>query len=181
MGNSESLLTEEKIAELEGKTHFNQKEIKQMVKRYSAQIDSTTSAEMTRDGFLSIPEVACTPYAILFFNIYTSSQKSTLMPEEFLVLFSTLSNKATVEEKQKLMFDAFDINRDGDIGFNELFRMYKNMFTAGFTDDQLTELVNSVLAMPNLKTPGRISYEEFSKAISPMELREKVTINLQLV
>ncbi|XP_033112861.1 calcineurin subunit B-like [Anneissia japonica] len=181
MGNSNSLLTDEKIQELAGKTHFNQNEIKSIVKRYSSHIipeDSTTG--ITRSSFLSIPELTCTPYADMLYNIYTDSQKSTMTPEEFLMLFSMLSSKATIKEKQKLMFQVFDISKDGIIGFDEVFRVYKKMFSAGFTDEQLTEIVNSVLTSQSLKTPGTIDFDEFCKMMAPMELREKLTIELQL-
>ncbi|XP_038078016.1 calcium and integrin-binding family member 3-like isoform X2 [Patiria miniata] len=181
MGNADSILTPEKIAELEKSTHFTAKEIQRVISYY-AQYDKSLNGQdgIPVEDLSEIPELCGCPFYERIVYAYLERSTMSLKAEAFLRMFSTLSSRATAEEKSRALFDCLDCSHDGSLGFDELFRFYKSILNPAVDDDYIVDLVVRILERPGIKEEHRVPYEEFLKLISPEEIQEKMTVDLQL-
>ncbi|XP_071800638.1 calcineurin subunit B-like [Asterias amurensis] len=181
MGNADSVLSPEKIAELEKSTHYNAKEIKHIVSHY-AQFDQSTNGEdgIPLEKLSEIPELCGCPFYERIAYAYIDRPTMRLKAEAFLKMFSLLSSRASVEEKSKALFNSLDCSHDGTLGFDELFRFYKSVLSPTFDDDYIIDLVVRILQRSELQEQHRVSYQDFQKLISSEEIKEKMTVDLQL-
>ena len=56
-----------------------------------------------------------------------------------------------------------DVNDDGILSYDEIYRMYKMLYHSSLSDDQIAALVFVVLDREDLETPGQIRYGDFVK------------------
>lgn len=181
MGNEASTLTPEKVKELKEETHFDEKELKQLLQRYM-NYDSSPSGEdgIPIEEVLGSPELSGSPYARRLAWSYLKDGTHRLHPESYLRLLSILSGRATFIEKSKALFQSLDIHKEGLVRFDEFFRLYKSILTPALSDAQIVDFVQSILQKGDLQEKEGMTYEEFTKMISPQELHEKMTVDLRL-
>eukprot|EP00057_Strongylocentrotus_purpuratus_P034005 XP_793595.1 PREDICTED: uncharacterized protein LOC588838 [Strongylocentrotus purpuratus] len=181
MGNSDSLLTPERLEDIQEQSHFDEKEIKFLLKTY-AKLDPSPEGEdgIPVESFLSLYIFAGNELARRVVLKHASGPDRTIQPEGFLLCLSVLSKKADYPEKSKALFDALDVNKEGLVRFEQLFSLYKGMFTPALSDDQIMEAVIGALQKVRGQHPGTISYQEFLRMVSPTELNQKMTIDIPL-
>ncbi|XP_022081717.1 calcium and integrin-binding family member 3-like [Acanthaster planci] len=181
MGNADSILPPEKIAELEKRTHFKSKEIEKVLSYY-AQYDRSPNGQdgIPMEDLSDIAELCGCPFFERLAYAYLERPAMNLKAEPFLQIFSFLSSRASVEEKSKALFDCLDCSHDCSLGFDELFRFYKCILNPAVDDDYIIDLVVRILERPEIKQEHRVSFEEFQKLISTEEIKEKMTVDLQL-
>ncbi|XP_041461272.1 calcineurin subunit B type 1-like [Lytechinus variegatus] len=181
MGNSDSILTPEKLEDIEKQSHFDEREIKFLLKTY-AKLDPSPNGEdgIPVESFLSLYIFAGNELARRVAMKHATGADRTIQPEGFLMCLSVLCKKADYREKSKALFDALDVNKEGLLRFEQLFSLYKGMFTPALTDDQITEAVIGALQKVRGEHPGTISYQEFLRMVSPSELKRKMTIDIPL-
>ncbi|XP_072178904.1 calcineurin subunit B-like [Diadema setosum] len=181
MGNSESILTPEQLEELEKKTHFNEKEITFLLKKY-AKLDPSPSGEegIPVQSFLQLHQFSGNEFARRVILSHMTQKDRSIHPKGFLLVLSVLSKRADYPEKSKALFDALDVHKEGLLRFDELFSLYKSLFSPALTDAQITQAVIGALQRVRGQHPGTVSYQEFLRMVSPTELNEKMTVEIPL-
>ncbi|CAH1228574.1 PPP3R1 [Branchiostoma lanceolatum] len=181
MGNQGSVLSEEKLQELEKSTNFSVKEITKILKRYGA-LDGSPNGEegIPITKFLNIPEVVGNPIMPCVFAKFSDPQGGNLGPEPFLLLFSMLHPDEPMDKKQKFAFDMLDVDSQEQLGFEELFSLYKLLYSPALSDQKISHLTAQVLFRDDLATPGYINFDEFCQLVPVSEIKSRLTVQLQL-
>jgi hypothetical protein len=60
-------------------------------------------------------------------------------------------------------FRVLDVHELDFLQHDEIFRMYKMLFSSAISDDSIVDLVFKLLEREGLETNGKITYEDFSK------------------
>lgn len=82
------------------------------------------------------------------------------------------------DQKIRFAFEIYDINRDGYISNGELFEVMKMMVGTNLTDTQLQQLVDRAILQADEDGDGMISYSEFVKMVSHINIAEKLRIEV---
>ena len=110
------------LQQLASSTHFGAAEISALVQRF-AQLDTDGDGKVNVDAICEMPEVAMYPLLRRIVSKFNSDKSGDVTFPEFVRAFSTLSGKATLEEKLRFAFELYDINGNGVIDAAEMVRM----------------------------------------------------------
>ena len=78
------------------------------------------------------------------------------------------------------MFDLLNIYGTELLTHDEIYRMYKMIFSHTVSDDHILAMTCKALKHPNLEKEGQITREEFYKMIPDHEIMNRMTINFKL-
>jgi serine/threonine-protein phosphatase 2B regulatory subunit len=96
--------------------------------------------------------------------------------QEFVSGFSAFSSKGNKEEKLRLAFRVYDIDRDGYISNGELFIVLKMMVGSNLKDQQLQQIVDKTIIEADLDGDGKISFEEFTRMVKSTDVSMSMTL-----
>ena len=77
---------------------------------------------------------------------YNEDKSGALTFSEFSRALSTLSAKATLDEKLQFAFALYDVNGNGRISADEMFDVFRLMSPRNYTDDALQQIVSAFMA-----------------------------------
>eukprot|EP00163_Fabomonas_tropica_P025731 TRINITY_DN4505_c0_g1_i3.p2 TRINITY_DN4505_c0_g1~~TRINITY_DN4505_c0_g1_i3.p2 ORF type:complete len:126 (-),score=19.51 TRINITY_DN4505_c0_g1_i3:521-898(-) len=103
MGANASNLRQEELEVLQADTHFSQKEIRRLYKRFK-KLDKDGSGTISTDEFLAIPELAMNPLVQRVISIFDKSGDGQVDFKEFITALSVFSVKGDAQEKLKCMY-----------------------------------------------------------------------------
>eukprot|EP00768_Dysnectes_brevis_P009261 gnl/Dysnectes_brevis/915_a1016_3862.p1 GENE.gnl/Dysnectes_brevis/915_a1016_3862~~gnl/Dysnectes_brevis/915_a1016_3862.p1 ORF type:complete len:198 (-),score=15.21 gnl/Dysnectes_brevis/915_a1016_3862:60-596(-) len=176
MGSQQSSITQVEIDEIVSTTHFNQKEIRRLWRRFK-RLDKNKDGCLTADEFLAIPELQMNPLARRVISMFDSTGDDTINFRDFLKSLSVFSVRGSRQEKLRFAFRVYDLNSDGYISNEELFDTLKLVVADNLTDIQLQQVVDKTILEIDQDGDGRISFAEFSAALEcNPELESKLTI-----
>lgn len=175
MGNNQSNgippLTNEEIAEFVKTTHFDDNEVRKLHNRFKVIAQS-----QIRDGVVDIGEfqqalgLESRGFAQHLFKAFDKDSSLTLEFREFIHCLSSMSPKATLNEKGKFIFNVYDKNNSGDISkeeFREIlqFSLGENR-SVHLTPDQIDQAVKTTFDKFDKDNSNGITLDEFIKAIN---------------
>eukprot|EP00908_Phaeocystis_cordata_P027336 Transcript_989.p3 GENE.Transcript_989~~Transcript_989.p3 ORF type:complete len:213 (-),score=96.11 Transcript_989:1709-2272(-) len=164
--------TAEVMQQLASTTHFTAPELQALVQRF-AQLDTDGDGSVDAEAVCEMGEVAMYPLLRRVVSKYNEDKSGSLTFAEFCQALSTLSGKATLDEKLHFAFDLYDVNGNGAISPDEMFDVFRLMSPRHYTDDALQQIVNAFMA----EYPQGLAYEDFSQMFSVSDL-SKLTLNL---
>mmetsp|Transcript_23669 Transcript_23669/g.40725 ORF Transcript_23669/g.40725 Transcript_23669/m.40725 type:complete len:179 (-) Transcript_23669:545-1081(-) len=175
MGAVHGALKQPEIDALMEATHFSQKEIKRLVKRFNA-LDTNKDGDITVQEFLSVPELASNPLVLRMISIFDTDHSNTVNFKEFIEAFSIFRVEGDKEAKLKFAFKIYDVDEDGYISNGELFTVLKLMVGDNLNDVQLQQIVDKTVIEADKDRDGKLSFEEFKGIIANSDVDTKMTI-----
>ena len=139
-------------------------------------LDKDKSGTIEKEEFLSIPGVASNPLAPRLMEVFDEDGGGDIDFQEFVGALSVFSGKSTKDEKLKFAFKVYDIDRDGYISNGELFIVLKMMVGKNLEDEQLQQIVDKTIMEADLDGDGKLSFDEFNKAVSDTDVARALTL-----
>lgn len=118
--------TAEVMQQLASTTHFTAPELQALVQRF-AQLDTDGDGSVDAEAVCEMGEVAMYPLLRRVVSKYNEDKSGSLTFAEFCQALSTLSGKATLDEKLHFAFDLYDVNGNGAISPDEMFDVFRLM------------------------------------------------------
>lgn len=177
-GLSTASLQPEEVIELQQMCHFTQPEIRRLYKRFR-KLDTTKSGGVTRKDLLKIPELSMNPLAERITSLFKSQGQidgSFINFRDFLRMLSVFSERASREEKERMAFRVYDMNRDNFISENDLYEVLKTMIGENVTDKALWQIVRNTIKDADLDGDGKLSFSEFQNVMRNEDFHSKMTI-----
>lgn len=154
------------LQELASSTHFSAAEVSALVQRF-AQLDTDGDGKVDVDVVCEMPEVAMYPLLRRIVSKFNSDKSGNVTFSEFVRAFSTLSGKATLQEKLRFAFELYDINGNGVIDAAEMFDVFRLMNPRQYTDDSLQQIVNAFMAEYSAGAYALVSALMYRRAAAP--------------
>jgi len=178
MGASYSTdLRKEELEEFESSSHFSQKDIKRLYKRFK-NLDMDDSGTITASDFSSIPELAMNPLLPRITAVFGIKGDDHVNFKQFITVLSAVAPSAPKEEKVKCAFKVYDVNEDGFITQDELFSVLKLMVGKNLSDEQLQNIARTTLQRADKDKDGKISPEEFGRIFENNDIENKLQIHI---
>ena len=140
-------------------------EITRLHKRFT-KLDKNQSGALDIGELMSIPGISGNPLVHRVLDVFDSDGGGDVDFKEFILGLGAFSNpNLPAEEKLKLIFRVYDIDRDGFIANGELFLVLKMMVGSNLSDVQLQQIVDKTIRDADLDGDGRVSFDEFLHAV----------------
>ena len=133
------------MTELASSTHFSASELVILSQRFG-DLDSDGDGLVDADEVCAMGEVAMYPLLRRVVSRYNEDKSGALTFSEFSRALSTLSAKATLDEKLQFAFALYDVNGNGRISADEMFDVFRLMSPRNYTDDALQQIVSAFMA-----------------------------------
>ena len=157
---------------------FSQEELLMLEQRFR-RLDKDGSGMLEPNEFFDIPELAQNPLVQRVISVFDKNKDGNISFYEFVTGISKLSEAGSEDDKMRFLFSIYDIENDGYISNGELFKVLKMMVGNNMTDVQLQQLVDRTIIRADEDFDGKISYEEFCKMISDLEIGDKLTLHFK--
>eukprot|EP01066_Platyproteum_vivax_P006084 Platyproteum_vivax@DN1921_c0_g1_i1.p1 len=177
MGNQVSGLTPEEQKELVQAANFSERDLKRIYKRFRT-LDTNGNGELDPNEIFDVPEVAENPLVKRVISIFDTNSDGKVSFVEFIVGLAKLAAGTDVHQKLRFAFEIYDIDKDGYISNGELFTVMKMMVGANLTDLQLQQLVDRTFVQSDTNGDGLISFQEFGKMVTHMDIADKLRFDL---
>ncbi|KAL8944893.1 MAG: hypothetical protein Q9216_000183 [Gyalolechia sp. 2 TL-2023] len=129
MGNRQSKLSQDELAQLMKSTHFDKKELQQWYKGF---LKDCPSGMLTKQEFQKIykqffPFGDPTSFADYVFNVFDSDKSGSIDFKEFICALSVTS-RGKMEDKLDWAFQLYDIDGDGKISYDEMLAIVEAIY-----------------------------------------------------
>ncbi|KAF2101858.1 neuronal calcium sensor 1 [Rhizodiscina lignyota] len=129
MGNKQSKLSQQELAELQKATHFDKKELQQWYKGF---LKDCPSGMLTKEEFQKIykqffPFGDPSSFADYVFNVFDADKSGTIDFKEFICALSVTS-RGKMEDKLDWAFQLYDIDGDGKISYDEMLAIVEAIY-----------------------------------------------------
>jgi len=190
-GTKADLLRREEVEELEEMSGFAGEEILELYRRFR-KLDRTHTGTITRSDLLNIPELSMNPLADRVVDRFQFEETDGRINfEDFvriLAVFADLGrnvdrNRSTAADEEqreferlKVLFDIFDKDGDNAISSENLYDVFKSMVGNNMEEDELREIVGTVVAEIQVGAGDRIKFDDFRKALQGSEVSDSVSV-----
>ncbi|PAV69532.1 hypothetical protein WR25_11999 [Diploscapter pachys] len=186
MGNSSSLmLQDDEIEEISKETEFNRNQIVRLYSRFLS-LDKKGQGFLSRDDFLNVPELAVNPLGDRIVDAFFTLAEETNQMNfrqfvRILAHFQPISrnkenNLNSRKDKLRFAFQMYDLNKNGFITREEFKVILNSMVGANITSEQLEKIADRTIEEADTDQDGKISFEEFCKAMEKTDIEEKMSI-----
>lgn len=170
MGNRNSTtMKRRQIAELVKLTHFEEMEVQQIQEHFKRISESVRNdGVIDKEEFRKALGLRDNLFADRLFDLFDENGDRTISMQEFCVGLSIFSKKGTLDEKLRFSFDIYDIDGDGSIDKDELFKILKaSLFDNGLnlTEAQMRAAVDATFAEADTDNNGKISFDEYKRMV----------------
>ncbi|XP_061168866.1 mesenchyme-specific cell surface glycoprotein-like [Saccostrea echinata] len=176
MGNKVGVFTDEQIEAYQDCTFFTKKEILRIFSRFRdlapnavPKVMSNVDTSRIRLPFQQIQmmtELKENPFCRRICQVFSEDGSGDLSFEDFLDLFSVLSEVAPRELKAVYAFKIYDFDGDNYLGKEDLQSTLKCLTRNELSEEELDFVVEKVLEETDLDDDGKLSYIEFEHVIS---------------
>ena len=157
---------------------FSTEEIANLKKKFNA-LDKDKSGTIEPEEFFSVPSLAKNPLVKRVISVFDENGDGKISFEEFVKGLAVLSTGSDDKEKIKFAFQVYDFDNDGYISNGDLFLTLKMMVGDNLSDVQLQQLVDRTIVEADQDFDGLISFPEFEKMVSKLEIAKKLTIKYE--
>ncbi|GMR39535.1 hypothetical protein PMAYCL1PPCAC_09730 [Pristionchus mayeri] len=188
-GGNSVMLKDEEIKMIVEETEFNRNQIVRLYSRFLS-LDKKGEGHLRREDFMNVPELAVNPLGDrivdAFFTIAGDGVENvkTLNFRQFmrvLAFFQPIDRSKKNfhngrADKLKFAFIMYDLNKNGFITREEFKVILNSMVGANITLEQLENIVDRTIEEADEDKDGKISFEEFCKALEKTDINEKMSI-----
>eukprot|EP00271_Cylindrocystis_brebissonii_P012590 TRINITY_DN3138_c2_g5_i1.p1 TRINITY_DN3138_c2_g5~~TRINITY_DN3138_c2_g5_i1.p1 ORF type:complete len:174 (+),score=22.12 TRINITY_DN3138_c2_g5_i1:562-1083(+) len=160
MGNAKSIPAAS-IGEVKARCLLDDKEVQRLRRRFQRLVgDNNDSCSLQQ--FRAMPEVAGNPYAQRLFTLMDSDGSGSLTFIEFCVGISLYRTwRKSPDGKFRLLLLLHDVDGDGKLSKCELADLMRMSAATSFTDQQLQEAVDLMMAAYDRDGDGALNGAEF--------------------
>jgi len=157
--------------------NFDKNELKILYKNYMS-MDKNKNGIIEYEEFFDVPELKNNPIVQRLLNVFDKNNDGKISYYEFIWGLSALTSDATIEEKQKIAFDIYDINKDGYISNGDLFKTTKILVGENLNDIQIQQLTDRTILRADKDLDGMLSYEEFCNFTKNIKIQDLFSIDV---
>ncbi|XP_062898141.1 calcium and integrin-binding family member 3-like isoform X1 [Mobula hypostoma] len=173
MGNKQSIFTEEQLDEYQDCTVFSRKEIMRLYHRFRAlvpqnvpwQFNDIKDIKLPLQLISKMPELKENPFHQEILKVF-SDEQGVMTFNEFLNMFSALSDMAPNSLKAYYAFKIYDFNHDNFICQSDLEVMLNKLMGKELSDEELQLVCNKVVEEGDLDGDGKLSLADFEYMIT---------------
>ncbi|KAI5092712.1 calcium and integrin-binding family member 3 [Silurus meridionalis] len=182
MGNKQTIFTQQQLDAYQDCTFFTRKEIlshKGLIKvrlfyRYRdlapqlVPLDYTTQPDVRLPYELigSMPELKDNPFRQRIAEVFSEDGEGNMTLDDFLDMFSVLSEMAPRDLKAYYAFKIYDFNNDDFICQSDLEKTLNKLTRNELTEDEVRMVCEKVLNEADMDNDGRLSLEDFQHMIT---------------
>jgi len=170
------VFTKEQLDEYQDCTFFTKKDIMRIYKRFYA-LNPTkvpTNMQGNRTGIVTLsfeeiekmPELRENPFRRRICEVFSEDGCGNLTFDDFLDMFSVLSENAPLELKLKYGFRIYDHDQDDLIGRSDLEKVLRCLTREELTDDEVQFIIDRILEESDLDADEHLTYAEFEHVVS---------------
>lgn len=176
MGNKVGVFTDEQIEAFQDCTFFTKKEILRIFRRFRelapnaipkvmSSVD-TNRIRLPYQQVKAMTELKENPFCDRICQVFSEDGTGALSFEDFLDLFSVLSEIAPRELKTVYAFKIYDFDGDNYLGKEDLRSTLRCLTRNELSEEEVEFVVEKVLEETDLDDDGKLSYIEFEHVIS---------------
>lgn len=184
--NSSVLLHESELEELKKETGFTYNQIIRLYSRFT-RLDKGSKGYLSKEDFLTIPELAINPLVDRITQAFFFTNPKAVNFKTFtkvLAVFRPETQRSITDEdypkrrenKLKLAFNIYDIDRDNEIKREELMSVLLMMVGSNISEKRLCDIVDKTMEDADIDKDGKIGFEDFKKITEKLELDEMMSI-----
>lgn len=144
---------------------FSKEEISRLEKRFQ-KLDLDRSGSISVGEFLSVPELKENPLVKRVVDVFDSDESGGVDFKEFVLGLAQFAVPGyDGKSKLEFIFRIYDMDRDGYISNDELFKVLQMMVGKNLTDCQLQQIVDKTICYLDKDSDGKISFEEFLQVV----------------
>jgi len=95
---------------------------------------------------------------------------------QFIKTLAIFRPETQIEAKLKFAFKIYDVNNEGFVTPNGLFKVMKMMVGNNLKDDQIREIADKTIKEADTDNDGKLSFEEFKVAVKDSGIESKLSI-----
>ena len=120
-----------------------------------------------------MPETAAHPLFHRVLQLHNTDNPQRVTFSEFANAMSSLSPRATLEERLRMTFSLFDHNNSGTLDWPEMFQLLRMMLGTTHDDCDLQAICNTC----EQRFPEGLDFEAFGELVAVTDV-DKLTLNL---
>ncbi|KAM4557324.1 calcium and integrin-binding family member 3 isoform X1 [Cyprinodon tularosa] len=174
MGNKQTIFTAQQLDAYQDCTYFTRKEILRLFYRYRdlapqlVPLDYTNQPDVKLPYELigSMPELKDNPFRQRIAEVFSEDGEGNMTLDDFLDMFSVLSEMAPRDLKAYYAFKIYDFNNDDFICKSDLEKTLNKLTRNELTEDEVKMVCEKVIDEADLDNDGRLSLEDFQNMIN---------------
>eukprot|EP01108_Squamamoeba_japonica_P007064 TRINITY_DN5873_c0_g2_i1.p1 TRINITY_DN5873_c0_g2~~TRINITY_DN5873_c0_g2_i1.p1 ORF type:complete len:403 (+),score=192.01 TRINITY_DN5873_c0_g2_i1:314-1522(+) len=147
-------------------------ELEQLYQMWGADANAQISRDQFADGLARIG-VADPLVVEQSFSAFDTDGSGTIDFREFVSAIAVLNGRGTADDRMKLMFHSYDLDKSGFLEPDEVYAIYRTaLIYSGYArtapeleHEQLTAMVQDCFRKVDVNGDGRLSFDEFKLAI----------------
>uniref|UniRef100_A0A5S6QEW8 EF-hand domain-containing protein n=1 Tax=Trichuris muris TaxID=70415 RepID=A0A5S6QEW8_TRIMR len=170
------VFTREQIEEYQDCTFFTKKDIMRLYKRFyslspgyvpsSMQGGAAGVVAIPYEDIEKMPELKENPFRQRICQVFSADGGGNLTFNDFLDMFSALSESAPLDLKLNYAFRIYDFDQDGMIGHDDLEKAIRCMTREELTEEEVEFIINRIMDEADLDMSSFLSYAEFEHVVS---------------
>ncbi|XP_035489000.1 calcium and integrin-binding family member 3 [Scophthalmus maximus] len=173
MGNKQTIFTAQQLDAYQDCTYFTRKEILRLFDRYRdlapqlVPLDYTSHPDVKLPYELigSMPELKDNPFRQRIAEVFSEDGEGNMTLDDFLDMFSVLSEMAPRDLKAFYAFKIYDFNDDDFLCKSDLEKTLNKLTRNELTEDEVRMVCEKVIDEADLDNDGRLSLEDFQQMI----------------
>lgn len=152
-----------------------QADIQVLYRRFQT-LDRRKKGYISMDEFLNIPELSINPLSQRLVTLFENVNF-----EDFVKLIAVFTDKASKEEKLRVMFSIWDVDGDKRVSRDDLAIVLRQRAGSSLTGGELQSLIDKVLEGAGVGPGGALSFEEFCAVFQGSSLEAMQTESPQVM
>ncbi|KRY81372.1 Calcium and integrin-binding family member 2, partial [Trichinella pseudospiralis] len=170
------VFTREQIEEYQDCTFFTKKDIMRLYKRFyalspgyvpgSMQGGATNAIAVPYEEIEKMPELKENPFRKRICQVFSSDGSGNLTFNDFLDMFSVLSESAPLDLKLNYAFRIYDFDQDNMIGRDDIEKAIRCLTREELTEDEVEFIISRIMDEADLDMSNFLSFAEFEHVVS---------------
>ncbi|XP_023672518.1 calcium and integrin-binding family member 2 isoform X2 [Paramormyrops kingsleyae] len=174
MGNKQTIFTDEQLDAYQDCTFFTRKEILRLHGRYHELAPHLVPMDYTNDPdvkvplalIVNMPELKENPFRNRIVESFSEDGEGNLSFNEFVDMFSVLSETAPRELKAIYAFKIYDFNTDNFICMEDLEKTLNRLTKEELTPEEVKLVCEKSIEEADLDGDSKLSFADFENMIS---------------